>query len=64
MTFKQLLWPILLFAPVNAAGCWAMMYLFRDDKIYATTFLGLGCAGIVIALCAYLYVLVKNVERH
>ena len=40
-----------------------MMYIFRDDKIYATTFLGLGCAGIVIALCAYLYVVVNNVER-
>lgn len=63
LSFQQLLWPILIFAPVNAAGCWTMMYVFRDNPDYATTFLGFGCGGIVVALCAYLYVLVKNVER-
>jgi hypothetical protein len=64
LSFRQLLWPILIFAPINALGCWAMMWLFRDNNAYATVFLGFGCAGIVVALCAYLTVFVANIERN
>ncbi len=61
--FRRLLYPILIFAPVNAAVCWTAMWAFRDNRDFATIFLGVGCGGIVVALCAYLYLLVKTTER-
>ncbi len=61
--FKRLLTPILIFAPINAAVCWTAMWVFRDNRDFATIFLGIGCVGIVVALCAYLYLLVKTIDR-
>ena len=62
-TFKALLLPILLFAPVNAIICWTAAWAFRDRYEVMAVFVGFGCGPIVIALCAYLYVLVSTVSR-
>jgi hypothetical protein len=63
LTFEQGLTPIFIFAPVNAVICWTAAWVFRDRYEFSATFLGFGCAPIVVALCAYLYILVNKVER-
>jgi hypothetical protein len=62
-TFKALLLPIFVFAPVNALICWTAAWIFRDRYEFMATFVGFGCGPIVIALCAYLYVLVSTISR-
>ena len=61
--FRALLLPILLFAPVNAVICWTAAWVFRDRYEFMATFVGFGLGPIVIAVCAYLYVLVSTVSR-
>jgi hypothetical protein len=63
LTFRQAMTPIFVFALVTAVICWAAAWLFRDTYEFSATLLGLGCLPIVVAICAYLLVLVHKVER-
>jgi hypothetical protein len=63
MTFRTTLTPIFVFALLNSIICWTAAWIFRDRYEFSATFLGFGCAPIVIALCAYLYVLTTKIER-
>jgi hypothetical protein len=63
MSFKTALTPIFWLAAVNAVFCWAVSWLFWDRYEFSATLFGLGCFGIVAAVCAYLYLLVAKVDR-
>ncbi len=63
MSFKTALAPIYWLAGVNAAASWLVSWLFWDRFEFSGTLFGLGCFGIVVAFCAYLYVLVAKVDR-
>ena len=63
LRFKELLLPIFLFAPFMAILCWAAAWFFWEWRDFAGAFLGLGCFAMVVAVCAYLFVLVNRVER-
>jgi hypothetical protein len=62
VSVKAALMPILWFAPVIAIISWTAAYVFRDHFEFMATFVGIGCAPIVVALCAYLFVLVNSVR--
>ena len=62
VSIKAALMPMLWFAPVTAVICWTAAYMFRDHFEFMATLIGIGCAPIVVALCAYLYVLVNSVR--
>ncbi|MBI3699309.1 MAG: hypothetical protein HY242_02535 [Afipia sp.] len=62
MSFKTALEPIYLLALVNAIVCWSAVWLFWDRFEFSATLLGLGCFPIVVAVCAYLYLLTKRVR--
>lgn len=55
--------PIFVFAVVNAAVCWFAAWVFWERYAFSATCLGFGCAGIVVALCSYLYVLTSELRR-
>jgi hypothetical protein len=61
--FNELLLPIFVFAPLMATLCWAAAWFFWEWRDFAGVFLGLGCFAMVVAIGAYLFVLVKRVER-
>ena len=63
LTFEQALTPIFVFAVVAAPLCWAGAWFFRETYEFSATLLGLGCLPLVVAVCAYLLVLVNKVER-
>jgi hypothetical protein len=63
MTFRTALTPIYLLALVNAVVCWTVCWLFWDRFTFSATLFGLGCFPIVVAVCAYLYLLTKKVEN-
>ncbi len=63
MSFKTALTPIFWLAGVNAVACWFVSWLFWDRFDFSGTLFGLGCFGIVVAFCSYLYVLVAKVDR-
>ena len=55
--YRIALLPIMVFAPINAVLCWTA----RDRYEFMATFVGFGCGPIVVAPCAYLFVLVSTV---
>lgn len=63
MSFKTALEPIYLLAFVNAIICWTGCWIFWDRFEFSATLFGLGCFPIVVAVCAYLYVLARKVEH-
>lgn len=63
LTFEKALTPICVFALVNAIVCWTAAWIFRETYEFSATLVGLGCFPIVVAVCAYLLVLVNKVER-
>jgi tellurite resistance protein TehA-like permease len=63
LTFRQAMTPIFVFALVSAVVCWAAAWVFKETYVFSATLLGLGCLPIVVAICAYLLVLVHKVER-
>ena len=63
ITFRAALTPIYWIAVVNAVACWITSWLFWERIEFSGTLLGLGCFGIVVAFCAYLYLLVAKVDR-
>jgi hypothetical protein len=60
--FKTALTPIYLLALVNAIVCWTICWIFWDRFVFSAALFGLGCFPIVVAVCAYLYLLTKKVE--
>lgn len=63
LTFETALLPILVFAPVVAVLCWTAAWIFRDEFVFKGTLIGLGCFPIVVAVVAYLLVLLKKLDR-
>ena len=63
LSFEQAMTPIFTFALLNAAMCWATAWVFKDTYEFSVVLLGLGCFPIIVAVCAYLLVLVNKVER-
>jgi hypothetical protein len=61
--FRTALTPIYLLAGINAIVCWTLCWVFWDRFAFSATLFGLGCFPVVVAVCAYLYLLVKKVER-
>ena len=61
VSIKAALMPMLWFAPAIANISWTAAWVFRDHFELMATLIGIGCAPIVVALCAYLYVLVNSV---
>jgi hypothetical protein len=62
LTLENATTPIFVFATVNAVLCWAAAWLFKDTYEFSAALLGLGGLPIVVAVCAYLLVLVNRVE--
>jgi len=62
ITVKAAMMPMLWFAPVNAIMCWTAAWVFCDHFEFMATLVGIGCAPIVVALCADLYMLVNCVR--
>lgn len=63
LSFETALLPILIFAPVVAVLCWTAAWVFRDEFVFKGTLIGLGCFPIVVAVVAYLLVLLKKLDR-
>ena len=61
--FKAALTPIYLLALVNAIICWTVCWLFWDRFVFSAALFALGCIPIVVAVCAYLYLLTRKVEQ-
>jgi hypothetical protein len=60
ISFRTALEPIYLLALVNAVVCWSLCWVFWDRFEFSATLFGLGCFPIVVAVCAYLYLLTKK----
>jgi hypothetical protein len=63
LTFEQALTPIFVFAFIAAPLCWAGAWFFRETYEFSAMLLALGGLPLVVAVCAYLLVLVNKVER-
>jgi len=63
LTFEKAMTPIFVFAFINALLCWGGAWVFRNTYEFSATLLGLGCFPIVVAVSAYLLVLVNKIER-
>ena len=63
LSIRQHLLPIMVFAVVTAVLCWAAAWFFADRIDFSNALIALGCFPIVVAVCAYLLVLLNNVER-
>jgi hypothetical protein len=62
-TLRIALLPVSGFALANAAICWFAARIFWERYEFSATCFGLGCGGIVIALCSYLYVLTNEMRK-
>jgi hypothetical protein len=62
-TFEKAMTPIFVFALVNALVCWGAAWFFKETYEFSATLLGLGGFPIIVAVCAYLLVLVNRVEH-
>ena len=63
VSLKAAMMPICVLALLNAVICWTAAWAFRDRFEFSATLLGLGCLPIVVAVCAYLYLLTKASVR-
>lgn len=63
LTFEKALTPIFVFALINAVVCWVAAWVFRDTFEFLALLVALGCLPIVVAVCAYILVLVHKIER-
>jgi len=62
IAFGLAMTPIMVLALGTALIAWTAAWIFRDNFIFSTTLLGIGCLPIVIAVVAYLLVLLKNLD--
>ena len=60
-SFRIMLMPILVLALGAAVVAWTAAWFFRDQFVFAAVFVGIGCLPIVIAVVAYLLILLKKV---
>jgi hypothetical protein len=51
------------FAFAKAILCWTTAWIFWERYEFSATCLGIGCGGIVIALCSYLLVLTNEMRK-
>ena len=63
VSLQKLLSPIMIFAVIAAPLFWAGAWFFSDRGDFSQALIGLGCLPIVVAVCAYLYLLVNTIER-
>ena len=63
ISLRTWLTPIMIFAVIAAPLCWAGAWFFSDRGDFSQALIGLGCLPIVVAVCAYLYLLVNKIER-
>jgi hypothetical protein len=61
-TFRMAMTPIMILALGTAVIAWTAAWIFRDNFVFSATLLGIGCLPIVIAVIAYLLVLLKRLE--
>ncbi len=62
LSFRTAMTPIMILALGTAVIAWTAAWVFRDNFVFSTTLLGIGCLPIVIAVVAYLLVLLKNLD--
>ena len=62
LTLKTALTPMLVFAPIVATLCWTAAWVFREQFVLSATLIGLGSFPIVVAVVAYLLVLLKKLK--
>ena len=55
--------PIMVFAVVAALLCWTAAWFFADRGDLSNALIVIGCFPIVVAVAAYLLVLVTNINR-
>jgi hypothetical protein len=55
---------MLVFAPIVAIVCWTAAWVFREQFVLSATLLGLGAFPIVVAVVAYLLVLLKRLKTN
>ena len=53
---------MLVFAPIVAILCWTAAWVFREQFVLSATLIGLGSFPIVVAVVAYLLVLLKKLK--
>lgn len=63
LTFERALTPIFVFALINAVVCWVAAWVFRETFEFMALFVALGGLPIVVAVCAYILVLIHKIER-
>jgi hypothetical protein len=61
-TLKAAMTPIMILALGTAVIAWTAAWVFRDNFVFSATLLGIGCLPIVIAVIAYLLVLLKRLQ--
>lgn len=62
ISFRPVMTPIMLLALGTALLAWTAAWLFRDNFVFSATLLGIGGLPVVIAVVAYLLVLLKNLD--
>ena len=62
LSLKSALTLMLVFAPIVAIVCWTAAWVFREQFVLSATLLGLGSFPIVVAVVAYLLVLLKKLK--
>jgi hypothetical protein len=62
VSINAALMPMLWFAPVTAIICWTAAWVFREHFEIMVALVGIGCVPILVALSAYLYVLVNSIR--
>ncbi len=62
LSVRSAMTPIMLLALGTAVVAWTAAWFFRDNFVFSTTLLGIGCLPIVIAVVGYLLVLLKNLD--
>ena len=62
LTLKSALTPMFVFTPIAAMLCWTAAWVFREQFVLSATLIGLGSFPIVVAVVAYLLVLLKKLE--
>jgi hypothetical protein len=63
LPFHRLLTPFFVFALGAAIVCWIAAWVFQGTYELLVTLVSVGCFLIVVAVCAYLYLLVTVVEQ-
>jgi hypothetical protein len=63
LSIKRNLAPIMIFAVVAALLCWTAAWVFADRGDISNVLIVIGLFPMVVAVAAYLIVLITNIER-